>query len=87
MIAMVAFDLDDADAEDYERAYEILAEIGLDPITYHGGVELPTTTVMGPLRGGVTAVELRDWVQKRFKQAGLELRAIFGGVLHDWGCG
>lgn len=84
MKVVVSFDLANADSEDYGVAYEVLGAIGLFPITLNKGVSLPSTTVMGNLRGDVPVGTLRDFIWDAFTRVGLTPSSIFGGVLQDW---
>jgi hypothetical protein len=84
MRAVITFDLGNADADKYRRAYEILRRLGLLPVSLHNHVDLPTTTVMGELNVTVGAEALRDFIQDEFVNAGIKPAAIFGGVLEDW---
>jgi hypothetical protein len=84
MLFVVSFDLHNATPEAYDSAYEILASVGLHPITPSRQVGLPDTTVMGELRNDIAADYVRDHLKEAFTKAGLRVKSIFGGSLIDW---
>lgn len=84
MKVVIAFDLENADGDAYERAYRMLEGVGLKPVTPAHGVMLPSTTVMGELSRAIPVEGLRDAIWDAFRKAGLRPTAIFGGVLDDW---
>lgn len=84
MLFIVSFDLHDANPENYNSAYQILAAVGLYPITPNKQIGLPDSTVMGNLSDNITSEYLRDRLKEAFAQAGLRVKSIFGGALRDW---
>lgn len=61
----VTFDLEDADAAEYSRAYKLFAELGFRPTI--DGARLPTTTVFGRWYSPEDVGKIRDaiWVDMR----------------------
>jgi hypothetical protein len=84
MKVVITFDLASADTAEYDKAYDMLCELGLERLSLNKGVTLPSTTVMGELKEDVGAGTLRDYFWGKFKAAGLRPTALFGGVLQDW---
>ena len=55
---ILTFDLEDADEDAYDAAYEALLKAGLSRLTENKKLRLPTTTVLGEvnIKGGAKAI-------------------------------
>lgn len=91
-LAVLTFDLHNADSEDYACADRQLAEVGLSKrLTADAGgvVQLPYNTYVGSFTG-VSAGNVRDYVRERAKQAlmACKLRGrLFVMAGGDWAWG
>lgn len=88
MDVLITFDLENANSQDYDRAYAILENVfDLKPISPQKSVRLPESTVMGTIIGPVSnrdTAEIRDLVYALLVTQKLKPSAIAVCKVSDW---
>lgn len=84
---LMTFDLEEADADDYEKGYEALAERGLSRVSAQKRLRLPYSSVLGDTTVGTTAREICDALKKVLAEAtGKRVERVLVAVVDDWAC-
>jgi len=84
---LMTFDLEEADAEDYEEGYRALVQKGLQRVSPNKKLRLPYSSVMGDTDVGANASEIRDALKAVLEDStGKRVGRMLVTVAEDWAC-